>query len=110
MAPVIVMQRVLTTAALLVLLPCLAQADRAYDFTGEPLVEPASPVEFREADVKPLGNRIRILSYNIQNFTDGVGEKSAAMPEHVKVLPGVGHMKLAFSPEVYAHVRAWCAP
>ncbi len=34
----------------------------------------------------------------------------AAMPEHVKVLPGVGHMKLAFSPEVYAHVRAWCAP
>ena len=32
------------------------------------------------------------------------------MPEHVKVMPGVGHMKLAFSPEVYEHIRAWCTP
>ena len=84
MAPVIVMQRLLTTAALLVLLPCLAQADRAYDFTGEPLVEPASPMEFRAAEVKPLGNRIRILSYNIQNFTDGVGEKNRTGDEAQK--------------------------
>ncbi len=47
----------------------------------------------------------------VPSATDGLAHaRSAAMPEHVKVLPGVGHMKLAFSPEVYAHVRAWCAP
>ncbi len=75
MVPVIVMQRLLTTAALLFLLPCLAPAERAYTFTGEPLVEPARPMEARAEPVKSLGSKIRIAAYNIQNFEDGVGEK-----------------------------------
>lgn len=70
------MQRLLTTAAMLLLCPCLATAERAYDFTGEPLIEPARPMEARAEPLKALGNRVRIVSYNIQNFEDGVGEKN----------------------------------
>ena len=84
MAPVIVMQRLLSTIALLILFPCLAQADRAYDFTGEPLVEPARPMEARATPLKTLGSKVRIAAYNIQNFADGVGEKNRTMDEAKK--------------------------
>ncbi len=33
----------------------------------------------------------------------------ALPPEHVKVLPGVAHLTLAHHPDVYAHIRSWCA-
>lgn len=41
--------------------------------------------------------------------TNGVCADLAAIPpEHVKILPNVAHMTLAHSPDVYAHIRAWC--
>jgi hypothetical protein len=27
----------------------------------------------------------------------------------VKILPGVAHLELAHHPQVYEHIRAWCA-
>jgi len=84
MAPVIVMQRLLTTAALLLLLPGLAPAERAYDYTGEPLIEPARAMDARAEPVKALSDRIRIVSYNIQNFEDGVGEKNRTIEDAKK--------------------------
>lgn len=48
----------------------------------------------------------------VPSATDGLATVRAfrdELPEHVKVVPGVGHMSLACHPEVYAHVRAWCA-
>jgi triacylglycerol lipase len=47
----------------------------------------------------------------VASATDGHAHaRSESMPEYVKILPGVGHMKLAFHPDVYALVRDWCAP
>ncbi len=41
--------------------------------------------------------------------TDGLCVDLAAIPPgHVRILPGTAHMTLAHSPEVYAHLRAWC--
>lgn len=41
--------------------------------------------------------------------TNGTCADLAAIPpEHVKIMPGVAHMALAHSPDVYAHLRAWC--
>lgn len=42
----------------------------------------------------------------VASGTDGgCGDRN----ERVKVLPKVGHLELAHSPQVYAHIRAWCA-
>jgi triacylglycerol lipase len=42
--------------------------------------------------------------------TDGAcGDPSALPPEHVRVLPKVAHLELARHPQVYEHIRAWCA-
>jgi triacylglycerol lipase len=42
--------------------------------------------------------------------TDGVcPDTSAPPPAHVKVLPKVAHLDLAHHPQVYEHIRAWCA-
>jgi triacylglycerol lipase len=42
--------------------------------------------------------------------TNGTCADARALPpEHVRILPGIAHMDLARSPEVYAHIRAWCA-
>ncbi len=32
----------------------------------------------------------------------------ALPPDHVKVMPGIGHLTLAHHPDVYAHIRTWC--
>lgn len=41
--------------------------------------------------------------------TDGHCVDLAAIPPgHVRILPGKAHMTLAHSPDVYAHLRAWC--
>lgn len=39
----------------------------------------------------------------------GPRDRCAPLPqEHVRVMPGMGHMRLAHDPEVYAQIRAWC--
>ncbi|MFO0760533.1 MAG: alpha/beta fold hydrolase [Byssovorax sp.] len=38
------------------------------------------------------------------------GDRAAPFSkEHVRVIPGLGHLVLAHHPEVYAQIRAWCA-
>jgi pimeloyl-ACP methyl ester carboxylesterase len=42
--------------------------------------------------------------------TDGAcADPGARPPAHVKILPGVAHLELAHHPQVYEHIRAWCA-
>lgn len=48
----------------------------------------------------------------VPSATDGradVGPRVNLSPDHVKVLPDIGHVALAHHPEVYAHVLSWCA-
>lgn len=43
----------------------------------------------------------------VPSATAGLGSAPAPAPSHVKVLPGVGHLRLARHPEVYAQIRSW---
>jgi triacylglycerol lipase len=45
----------------------------------------------------------------LSSGTDGACRDARALPpDHVKIVPRVGHMSLSRHPEVYAHIRAWC--
>ncbi|MBI4508088.1 MAG: alpha/beta fold hydrolase [Deltaproteobacteria bacterium] len=47
----------------------------------------------------------------VPSGTDGACRDRATMalpPSHVRFLTGVGHLRLARHPEVYAQIRAWC--
>ncbi len=67
--------RCLPVLLLLFVAPALANQD-PLPYEGVPVVKPAR-VAFLHADqLIPVGDRIRIASYNIQDFSDGVGDGS----------------------------------
>lgn len=72
---------------------------------------PRTVAEGVEASPTFLADLIGDLLVPLPSATDGgVAAKTySSLPAHVKVLRDVDHVGLAHHPEVYAHVRAWCA-
>lgn len=44
----------------------------------------------------------------VASATNGAATLRSAHPTHVRVMPGIAHMRLCFDPEVYTHVHDWC--
>lgn len=72
---------------------------------------PRTVVEGVEASPTFLADLIGDLLVPLPSATDGgVAAKTySSLPAHVKVLRDIDHVGLAHHPEVYAHVRTWCA-
>lgn len=56
-------------------------ADDFFSYTGEPVVEPPAHVLVTTHAFSAPGDRFRVASYNIENFTDGVGDEPSRTPE-----------------------------
>lgn len=58
----------------------VASAEEFFVYEGNPLVEPAKVVTKGDGIV-PVGDRFRLCTYNLENFTDGIGDEPSRNPE-----------------------------
>ena len=55
-----------------------------FTYAGQPRVEPTQPAWSRPEAMRAPGERIRVASYNIEHFTDGVGDGPERTPERMQ--------------------------
>lgn len=78
-----------------------ARAASLATYSGSWRGEPPDVVRYDRAATTPVGDRIRIASYNIQDFTDGVEDEGGRLPVHAEIqAQGAARLLLEIQPDI----------